>query len=138
MYQKNLKLLYRSFEEQLNEEEQKQLAHALSRSAELADIQQQLEVMRADLANVPLQKAKPFLAERVLQKIVLSDEAVGLQERLWETLFYTFRRVAVVTALSVIVVFGFYLADQGETLSDNEVEIEDIMETDIYIAMGAN
>ena len=138
MYQKKLKLLFRSFDDQLNADERQQLADALSKSPQLREKKLQLERLRNDISDVRLQPAKPFLAERVLQRVAMSEEAASLEERFWEALFYTFRRVAVATALCVLVVFGIYLASEGIVFANDEVVIEDILETDAFIAMGVS
>jgi hypothetical protein len=119
----------------LSEEEQQRLAEALEQSEDLRRSRKQLEMLRGDISGIPPAESKPFLAERVLRKIALSENRVNLQERFWESLFYTARRVAVATAISLVILLTYYMTSQGIVFADNEVEIEDILETDTFIAM---
>jgi hypothetical protein len=135
MYQKNLKLLYRSFDQKLKPAEQKRLEQALQTSDELHKVKQDLESLRREISGIQHPPARPFLAERVLNRIRFSDRKASAEERFWETLFYSFRKVAVVTAITVLIVLGFYLANEEVVFADHEVEIEDLLETDTFIAM---
>ena len=135
MHQRIMKLLYRSFDDQLTDIEQRQLQEVLAKSKDLREAKNRLQWLRGDISALKVPAGKPFLAERVLQRIHAARAVSNIHERFWESLFYMFRRVAVATAVGVIILIGFYIANEGILFADNEVVIEDIIEADTYLAL---
>jgi hypothetical protein len=119
---KILKLLYRSFDDNLNEKEQKRLADALEKSPELCWEKQQIQAQRTAAANTAVQSFKPFFAQRVMEQInVLEGKTNGLGLQVfYESLVSVFRKVAAVGAVVSLVMFIYNLG-AGEILPLEEV-----------------
>ena len=135
MHQRIIRLLYRSFDDQLTDIEERQLQEALLESRDLRDAKVRLQRLRGDISAIQVPPGRPFLAERVLHRVHVATAMSNLHERFWESLFYMFRRVAVATAVGVIILIGFYIANEGIVFANNEVVIEDIIESDTYFAL---
>ena len=110
-YKKILKLLYRSFDSQLNEKEQKILIQALESSPELRLEKEQIEMQREALATGTVQSFKPFFVERVMEQVnTLGGKTNGLDlQMFYESLVSVFRRFAVVGGIISILLFIYNL-----------------------------
>ncbi|MGD9900840.1 MAG: hypothetical protein AB7T22_17070 [Calditrichaceae bacterium] len=100
---KILKLLYRSFDEQLSPKDEKLLADYLKGSEWLRSEHKRTERIRQKIISAGSQNFKPFFAERVLRRL---DEATD-RERAFDIfsceLFVVFKRV---TFASVLLIAG--------------------------------
>ncbi len=127
MYQKGkdmnktiLKLLYRSFDDELNEKEREQLEKALKESKELQEEREQIIAQRQALAASSPPSFKPFFAERVMNRIeTLGRKNNGL-ESFYETLLLMFRRFAVIGA-AILLLLLIYNLQTGDILSSEEM-----------------
>jgi hypothetical protein len=137
MNDKILDLLYRSFDSGLSSREQQQLDKALAGSAELRAERDRITAMREAVRSSAAGSFKPFLAERVMQRIggELGYEN-GLQE-LFDSLVFAFRRVALIGAVAAVVLVGYNLKASDEvTLAaafgvaeTTGEELEELLET---------
>jgi len=119
MNKKILKLLYRSFDDDLNEKEQKQLAEALKNSEELRREKGQIEAQRQAISDSAAQSFKPFFAERVMGQIQTMREKENSLENFYEALRALFWRFAVVGAVGLIALIIYNLGT-GESLPIEE------------------
>ena len=120
-YKKMLKLLYRSFDDQLKEKEQKKLAKALEHSPGLRREKEQIEAQRNAVANTAAQSFKPFFVERVMEQVnSLGGKINGLgMQMFYESLVSVFRRFAVAGAVISVLLF-IYNQGIGDILSLEE------------------
>ena len=116
MDKKILKLLYRSFDDELNEKEREQLEKALKESKELQEEKEQIIAQRQALAASSPPSFQPLFAERVMNRI----EKLGPQnngfESFYETLILMFRRFAIVGA-AILLLLLIYNLQTGDILS---------------------
>lgn len=119
MDKKILELLYRSFDDELGEKEQKQLEEALKGSEELRKKKEKITTLREAVSKGAAQSFKPFFAERVVNRIQSLDEKNGL-ETFYEALKAVFRRFAIIGAAVMIVLIAYNLGT-GDSLSSDEV-----------------
>lgn len=128
---KNQKLLYRSFDDDLTESERRRLQQALDNSAALRAQKLRIERMRGNLASVEFQSGKPFLAERVWNRITSTEIA----DPFWEFLFLNFKRSAVATAIFLFILIGYHVSRTSFSSPQGEIVIEDVIESDMYLAL---
>jgi hypothetical protein len=122
MDKKILKLLYRSFDDELNETETQRLEEALRQSDELRRVKDRILTQRHAIAESPKPSFKPFFAERVMSRIAsLSTKKNGL-EAFYETLLVMFRRLSLVGAAILIILLLVNLR-AGDALSTDEIFI---------------
>lgn len=120
MDKKILKLLYRSFDDELNETETQRLKEALRQSDELRQVKDRILAQRQAIAEGPKPSFRPFFAERVMSRIAsLSAKKNGL-EAFYETLLAMFRRFALVGAAILIILLLVNLRS-GDALSTDEI-----------------
>lgn len=118
MNKKILELLYRSFDDDLDEKEQKQLAEALENFDELRREKEEISAQRKAISSSAAQSFKPFFAERVMERIDSTYEKNGL-EIFYETLKAVFRRFAIIGAVLLIALILYNLGT-GDSLSMDE------------------
>jgi hypothetical protein len=129
---KNLKLLYRSFDDELTETERRRLQEALANSAALRAKKLRIEKMRGSFTSLEFPSGKPFLAERVWNRI----SATEVVDPFWEFLFQNFKRSALATAVVLFILVGYHFSrNQGFAPEGGEIVIEDIIESDMYLAL---
>jgi len=119
MNKKILDLLYRSFDSDLDEEEQKKLAEALKISEELRKEKEQIEAQRQVISDSADQSFKPSFAERVMSRIHALGEKDDTLEAFYQSLKAVFRRLAIVGAVIMIALISYNLII-GEGLSPDE------------------
>jgi hypothetical protein len=124
---KILNLLYRSFDKNLNEKEQKILAEALENSPGLRREKEQLEAQRQAVADTAVPSFKPFFVERVMEQVnALEGKTNGLDlQMFYESLVTVFRKVAITGAVISIILFIYNLGigeilplEEAMTMSD--------------------
>lgn len=118
MDKKALRLLYRSFEENLKEKEQKQLEEALERSQALRAEKEKIAAMRKAVSETAYSSFEPFFAERVMNRIT-AEEKVGPIVSVFEPLKAIFQRLAIASAIVIIVLIVYNLSI-GESFTMNE------------------
>lgn len=136
MNKKILELLYRSFDSNLDEKEQKQLAEALKNSEELRKEKEQILAQRRTVSDSAERSFKPFFAERLMNRIDSIFEKNGL-EIFYETLKSVFRRFAIVSAVIMIVLISYNLATRDNLSSEeifyaSDVTFEEILDLPLF------
>jgi hypothetical protein len=120
MDKKILKLLYRSFDDELNETETRRLEEALGQSDELRREKDRILAQRQAIAESPKPSFKPFFAERVMSRIASLNAKKNGLEAFYETLLVIFRRLALVGAAILIILLLVNLRT-GDALSTDEI-----------------
>jgi hypothetical protein len=120
MDNKILKLLYRSFDAELNPEEKERLDRALKESEELRKEKEQILAQRQTLAASSVPSFKPFFPERVMNRIETLGQKNNGFESFYETLFLMFRRFAIVGA-AILLILLIYNLQTGDILSTEEI-----------------
>ena len=120
MDKKILRLLYRSFDDELNEKERRQLEKAMEESEELQKEREQILAQRQALAASSRPSFKPDFAEQVMDRI----ESLGTKkngfESFYETLLFMLRRFALVGA-AILLLLLIYNLQTGDILSSEEI-----------------
>jgi anti-sigma factor RsiW len=107
MDQKILDLLYRSFDGQLLPEEQQRLEEALASSKQLRDEKERIVALRKTISGNAAQSFEPFFAERVMQRITAEmEQKLETVEDFFNSLLWSFRRVALAGAIAVLLLFA--------------------------------
>lgn len=137
MNKKILKLLYRSFDDDLDAKEQKQLAEALENSEELRKEKEQVEAQRQAISDSAAQSFKPFFAERMMSRI----QALGEKENILETFYETFKAafwrfaatgaVIMIALISINLVIGEGLS-MDEAFYVSELTFEEILQLPLF------
>ena len=127
-----LKLLYRSFDTSLTEEEEGILQEALARSPELRREQGCIEAMRDEITAGAAESFSPFFAERVMRRIRSSRSAGWDTEPFFESLLFLFRRVAFVGAVVACLIAAYNMKSSGNisvaaAFASPELSIEDLV-----------
>jgi nitrate/nitrite-specific signal transduction histidine kinase len=117
---KNLRLLYRSFDTELEEKEKQRLEEALIESENLRREKDRLLERRQSIAETAAQSFRPQFAERVMAHIVEIDEETSPLESFYEALKVAFRRFAIAGALAVLALIFFNLI-KGDILPMDEI-----------------
>ena len=128
-----LELLYRSFDEGLTGDEDRELRAALAASEYLRRERGRIEAMRKTISASGTDAFKPFFAERVMRKIAEIKESRNGIWTLQDWLSRLFRRVAIVGAgvAAGLVIFNLVQADAvslAAAFGIVEVPIEEILE----------
>lgn len=98
-----LDLLYRSFDTELSDEEQRRLDAALGASPELRHEKKQLAQIRELFATEGGSSFKPFFAARVLNRLRTQQERRG---DFLDSLRWSFRLVGAVAALVLVILLA--------------------------------
>lgn len=120
MDKKILKLLYRSFDDDLDEKEQEQLEKALEESTEVQKEWEQIAAQRRALAKSTPFSFEPLFAERVMSRIETIGKKKNGVESFYETLLVMFRRFAIVGA-AILLILLIYNLQSGDILSSEEI-----------------
>ena len=91
---KFLKLIYRSFDDDLTEKEQEQLTEALEKSEMLQQIKEETSALRQDVSNSAAQSFEPFFAERVMNRIDSVNKEEYAPDIFYRSLWAVFRPLA--------------------------------------------
>ena len=139
MDRKILELLYRSFDDKLNSEEQEVLNNALKDSPELQQEKERITLMRRTVSGSAEESFKPFFAERVMQRIKTQTSVKKeTTEDFFNSLLWSFRRVAIagVAAALILLAINFIEADSisvDSALSMPQLTLEDAWSLDDVI-----
>jgi len=115
-----LKLLYRSFDDELDEKQKKQLEEALHKSDALRKERERILAQRQAIADSPQPAFKPFFTERVMGRIESLGERKNGLETFYETLLAMFRRLALAGA-AILLLLLIYNLRTGDALSSDEI-----------------
>ncbi len=119
MNEKILKLLYRSFDEDLEEKERKLLGEALKNSEELRREKDKISTQRQAVSQSAAKSFKPSFAERVMRQIEALGEKESTLENFYNSLKTMFWRLAAIGAVGMIALIIYNLA-AGEILPVQE------------------
>jgi len=117
---KILELLYRSFDDNLKEKEQKQLAEALENSKELRKEKELIAAQRQFISDSAAQSFKPFFADRVMNRIKRISEKKNTLETFYDTFKAVFQRFAIAGAVIMLALIIYNLGI-GDSLSVEEI-----------------
>ena len=117
---KIIELLYRSFDDNLKEKEQKQLAEALENSKELRQEKELIAAQRQAVSDSAAQSFKPFFAERVMNRIKEISEKKNTLETFYDTFKAVFQRFAIAGAVIMLALIIYNLGI-GDSLSIEEI-----------------
>ena len=120
MDKKILRLLYRSFDDELNQEEKERLDRALKGSEELREEKERILAQRQALAASSVFSFKPFFAERVMSRIESLGNKKNGFESFYETLLSMFRRFAIIGA-AILLLLLIYNLQTGDILSTDDI-----------------
>ncbi|MBN1222294.1 MAG: hypothetical protein JXB23_03545 [Candidatus Aminicenantes bacterium] len=138
MDKKSLKLLYRSLDTTLSEKEQRRLINALESSEELREEKALILAQRQAVTDSAPSSFGPNFAERVMGRIesLRTKQKNGL-ELFYETFKLTFRRMAIVSALILLVLVSYNLIKndilpQDEIIFASDSVVEEILELPLF------
>jgi len=117
---KFLKLIYRSFDDDLTEKEQEQLTEALEKSEMLQQIKEETSALRQDVSNSAAQSFEPFFAERVMNRIDSVNKEEYAPDIFYRSLWAVFRPLAIACTLIMIALLSYNLA-KGKIISPDEI-----------------
>lgn len=137
MNKKNLKLLYRALDSDLDEKKQKQLEKVLKNSAQLRQEKKRILAQRQAISDSATKSFKPFFAERVMSRIFSEGKEENGLEAFYKTLKAAFHRLAIAGAI-ITVALIIYNLGIGESLSIEEafyaadVTLEEIIQLPLF------
>jgi anti-sigma factor RsiW len=137
MNKKILKLLYRSFDQDLSEKEKEKLEKGLENSTELRREKEQIAAERQAISASAVQSFKPGFAERVMSRIQAMGEEKNNLEAFYGTLKAVFRRLAFAAAVIMIALITINLII-GECLSADkafyisELTFEEVLQLPLF------
>lgn len=117
---KIVRLLYRSFDTELKENEKRLVEKALENSEHLRRENERIKKQRRSLAENGARSFRPLFAERVMAHIAGIEKEAGSTESFYEALKVTFRRFAIAGAVAVLALI-FFNVIKGDVLPMDEV-----------------
>jgi anti-sigma factor RsiW len=120
MDRKILKLLYRSFDDELTEKERARLEKAVKESDDLRKEKDRILAQREALAESAAPSFRSLFPERVMRRIESLDQKKNGFESFYETLLVVFRRFAIVGA-AILLLLLIYNLQSGDILSSDEI-----------------
>lgn len=140
MNKKDLELLYRSFDDSLTPEEQKQLREALGGSKALRKEKKRIASLRKAVSDHAAESFEPFFAERVMQRIKHSRQAEKSPDLFFESLFAVFRPIAVgaVVLLIILLSYNIIKSDRlslASAFAEPEVSLEEAFDPTFVFSM---
>jgi anti-sigma factor RsiW len=109
-----LELLYRSLDGPLGETEQRQLEAALAASRELRAERERIIAMRDALSSSAPDSFGPFFTERVMRRILTSEDTESHEDLFFVSLYRLFRPLVAVGAALVITLVTLNLWESDE------------------------
>ncbi|MEA2006135.1 MAG: hypothetical protein U9O50_07770 [Acidobacteriota bacterium] len=133
---KILKLLYRSFDSDLNEKEKRRLEEVLETSKGLRQEKEQILAQRKAISESAATSFKPFFAERVISRIDSIKEENGLVD-FYESLKAIFRRFAIAgVVIMIVLIFYNFTTGEGMSVDDafytSDVIFEEILDMPLF------
>jgi len=109
-----LKLLYRSFDEELDPNDKDRLEKALTESHALREEKKRIIEMRSVISNSAKDSFKPFFEERVMKRI-LRDKSVILDiGNLLDSLIKVCRPLSIASVSIILIILGYSLITTGD------------------------
>ncbi len=132
MNERLLELLYRSFDDELTKEEQRELVEALSFWPELREEKKRITEMRQMIASEAVRSFKPFFSNRVMRRL---KEKTTTGEDFFESLLWAFRRIALAGALALLLLIANnVLTERSASLNSllrmPQLSLEDVWQLD--------
>lgn len=136
MNSKILELLYRSFDRELNPNEQHQLEQALAGSKELREEKERIANMRTMISDSSEEKFHPFFAEKVMRRI--REEQT--QENFLDSLVHVFRPVAIAATVVLIALMSYNVLKSNEVsvasaFAQPEITLEQALDPTLSLAL---
>lgn len=114
------KLLYRSFDSGLKENEKELLEKAMENSEQFREEKEKIIRLRQAVADSTVKSFKPFFAERVMNRIISAEnKKEDSLEGFYRSLKPVFRRLAIVGSVIMLVLI-LYNLKIGDALSSEE------------------
>jgi len=140
MSKKIIDLLYRSFDATLTDDEQLQLKKALSQSSDLQKLPKQIQSLRQTIAKAGSFTFKPFFAERVMSKINVAPSRITDVETYFDSLFATFKPVAIAVVIILFSLLTFNLTQTRNftlagALGEKKVILEEMVDPFFTLTM---
>jgi len=140
MKNEDLELLYRSFDDSLTPEEQKQLDEALTHSKALREEKTRIVTMRKAVSGNAARSFKPYFAERVMQRIEKTRQEQTKQDPFFESLLAVFRPVAMGAAVLMIILLTYNMIKSDRlslagAFAEPEVTLEEAFDPTTMLAM---
>ena len=114
MDEKILELLYRSFDSDLTDDEQRLLDEALETSRELRKEKYRVEEMRNVLSAGAAVSFGPFFAERLMHRVRALSGAGAGPESFFRSLYRLFKPVAVLATAAILTLIAINLQKSDE------------------------
>ena len=124
-------LLYRSFDSDLNQKEQKILDEALSQSSELRQEKEMIASLRENIKGSKTTSFNPLFADRVMENLHLSEEA-DESEKFFESLFVFFRPIAIAATVLIIIIAGYNMSTTGHYSLAGALGVPEVTVDDVY------
>jgi len=138
MNDKMVKLLYRSLDNPLGEKKQRTLSEALQNSKELRKEKERILAQRRSITEAAPSSFGPYFAEKVMEKIesLHTKKKNGL-ELFYETFKTMFQRVAIVSALILLLLVSYNLIKKDllpkeEIMFASDAVVEEILEVPLF------
>ena len=125
MDEKILQLLYRSFDSNLNQDEQKTLEYALANSKELNTHKEEMLKMRNSLRSDNPQKFGYLFADKVMQKIKNLEEK-SKDELFFDSIISIFRPIAIAATFLLVFLVSYNIISENGNLFNNTQQSVDI------------
>ena len=132
MYKKQIrKLLYRSFDDQLSNEELNMLINTLNSSEKLQKEKDTLALIRAAVSKESGRRFHPYFADRIIRKISEKKETIsGKIDDFNASLILSFRKVAIAGVVAILLLLTTNIISEGgisfeKALGLQQVSIED-------------
>jgi anti-sigma factor RsiW len=131
-----MKLLYRSFEDELTSEEQHRLEEALATSLELRRKRARIQRIREALSSSAVRSFEPMFAERIRLSMRLRKSALARRQIFSQSLSRRFRPLAIAAAAIIVILAAVNLWTSGDSslsavLGLNDEPTAEYMETPI-------
>lgn len=132
MNKKILRLLYRSFDATLTDEEQKELEQAFADSPELAREKEKGQHLRIQIAENAKHSFSPFFTERVSNYIFNKNQAFR-QQVFFDSLSFVFRRIIVVGAVLAILLLSINFIRIQSLTAENQFMVSEYTLEDVLV-----
>ncbi|MFC1725275.1 hypothetical protein ACFL4T_06585 [candidate division KSB1 bacterium] len=114
MNKKLIKLLYRSFDGSLTEDEEKTLSDALQGSEELRSEKEKIMNLRSLVSGASEKEFSPFFTEKIMNKIESAKNGYVKTNHIDRIAEFIFRRLALIGAAAVILLIAYNFIQTGQ------------------------
>lgn len=131
MDEKILELLYRSFDSNLNPNEQKILEKALEKSEELKAHKKEMLKMRSSLKSDNPQKFGYMFADKVMQKINNLEEK-STDELFFDSIISVFKPIAIAATFLLVFLVSYNVFSENGNLFNGSQELQNITLAEVF------